>query len=198
MNTISRDSFSIILENLQCKDIDNLKLANKQISVDVHELSIVYRKNQIKEIWGNEIFQIIYNSIDLHKEENHQKFLNKEDIDSIQNVIEMFYKDFVFNNSKITSKLFVEIYSLYFSLCVKDNSNKNILYNHRKKCILKMFKKEEITIDNHKIKMLFGVSSYINRFHDIFGRRMSYAEFITEISDCESDTDSEISYFGIN
>tara|TARA_B110000285_G_C15109173_1_gene609971 strand:- start:1001 stop:1552 length:552 start_codon:yes stop_codon:yes gene_type:complete len=180
MNKISRDSFSIILESLQCDDIDNLKQVNKQIADDVHDLSMIYKKNQIKELWGNEIFQIIYNSINLHKPENLNLFLEKENMDTIVNVIEIFYKDFITNKTKITTKLFIEVYSLFFSLCVKDQNNKDILFEHRKQCILKMFKKEDIVSENAKLKSLFGVSSYINRYHDILGRRITYREFINE------------------
>ena len=182
MNKISRDCFSIILENLQCKDIDNLKKTNKQINIDVQQLSLIYKKNQIKEIWGNEIFQIIYNSINLHKQENYNIFL-KKDMRIVKNVIEMFYKDLIFNNSLMKSKKFVDIYSLYFSLCIRDQNNKDVLFAHRKECILKMFKKEDIVFDNPKLKTLFDVSAYINRFHDFLGRRILYKEFISELSE---------------
>lgn len=183
MNNISKDSFSIILQNLKCNDIDNLKLVNKQIYQDCKDLSMIYKNNKIRELWGKEIFKIIYNSINLHKSENYKKFLNQNKLETIKNVLEMFYHDFIFNNSKLTSGKFIEIYSLYFNQTVQNHNNKDILYEHRKECLLKMFKKDEIVAENTKIKLLFGVSSYINRYHSFMGRRITYEEFIEEIQE---------------
>ena len=185
MNNISKDSFSIILQNLKCKDIDSLQLLNKQIHTDCRDLSMIYKKNNIKEIWGDEIFQIIYDGTNLHNENIYQSFLVKENLKTIENILEMFYKDFIYNKSQqLTSRKFIEIYSLYFNACIIRNckNNKDILFEHRKKCILKMFKKEEIHIENKSIKLLFNVSSYINRYHDILGRRISFKEFIADFN----------------
>jgi len=44
-------------------------------------------------------------------------------------------------------------------------------------------KKDEIVAENQKIKLLFGVSSYINRFHGFLGRRIVYGEFILEMQE---------------
>lgn len=181
MNNISTDCFSIILQNLKCQDIDNLKCSNKQIHYDCKELSIIYKNTKIQEIWGKEIFKIIYNTTNLHQKDNYELFLNKNKINTIKKVLEMFYYDFIFNDSTLTSKKFIEIYSLYFNQSVKNHNNKDILYEHRKECLLKMFKKDEIVAENRKIKLLFGVSSYINRFHIILGRRVTYDEFISDL-----------------
>ena len=182
MNNISKDSFSIILQNLKCKDIDNLKIINKQVNKDCKDLSIIYKKNKIQQIWGKEIFKIIYDNTNLHKQENFEKFLNRNKLKTIKDVLEMFYYDFIFNDSPhLTSGKFIEIYSLYFTQAVKNHRNKDILYKHRKKCLLKMFKKDEIVAENDKIKLLFGVSSYINRYHGFLGRRVTYQEFILEM-----------------
>ena len=72
MNNISKDSFSVILQNLKCNEIDNLQLLNKQIHNDCKNLSMIYKNNKIKEIWGKEIFKIIYNATNLHKQENYE------------------------------------------------------------------------------------------------------------------------------
>jgi len=181
MNNISRDAFSIILENLQCKDIDNLKIINKQMFKDTTQLSMIYKKNNIKENWGEEIFKIIYNSTNLHIEENYNVFSDNQNMESIKNVIEMFYKEVIFNNYKLTTKIFIEVYSLYFSQSVMNNEKKKILFDHRKKCILKMINLDDINENNTSIKLLFGVSSYINRFHDILGRRITFNEFIIDL-----------------
>jgi hypothetical protein len=183
MNEISKDSFSVILQNLKCKDIDNLKILNKQIYQDCKDLSMIYKNNKIQEIWGKEIFKIIYDSTNLHKQEIYESFLNNNKLETIKNVLEMFYHDFIFNDSQLTSRKFIEIYSLYFTQAVKNNNNKEILYEHRKECLLKMFKKDEIVAENEKIKLLFGVSSYINRYHGFLGRRVTYEEFILEMQE---------------
>ena len=182
MNNISKDSFSIILQNLKCTEIDNLKITNKQIYQDCKDLSMIYKNNKIQEIWGKEIFKIIYDSTNLHNQEIYESFLNNNKLETITNVLEMFYHDFIFNDSQLlTSRKFIEIYSLYFTQSCLNHRNKDILYEHRKKCILKMFKKDEIVVENQKIKLLFGVSSYINRFHGFLGRRLTYGEFILEM-----------------
>jgi len=181
MDKISRDCFSIILESLQCNDIDNLKNVSQQINNDVNDLSMIYKKNKIKKLWGNEIFKIIYNSINLHKTENINMFLDNENMDSIKNVIEIFYKDLIFNQTRISAKLFIDIYSLFFNICIKNHYNKDVLYEHRKQCILKMFKIEDVVFENPKIKALFDVTSYINRFHILLGRRITYGEFINDL-----------------
>jgi len=183
MNNISKDSFSIILQHLKCKDIDNLKAINKQKYQDCKDLSMIYKNNKIKEIWGKEIFKIIYDATNLHKQEIYESFLNNNNLKTIKNVLEMFYYDFIFNDSQLTSRKFIEIYSLYFTQAVKNNNNKEILYEHRKECLLKMFKKDEIVAENEKMKLLFGVSSYINRFHGFLGRRVTYEEFISEMQE---------------
>ena len=183
MNNISKDSFSIILQNLKCTEIDNLKTINKQIHQDCKDLSMIYKNNKIQEIWGKEIFKIIYDATNLHKQEIYESFLNYNKLETIKNVLEMFYHDFIFNDSKLTTRKFIEIYSLYFTQAVKNHQNKDILYEHRKECLLKMFKKDEIVAENQKIKLLFGVSSYINRFHGFLGRRIVYGEFILEMQE---------------
>jgi hypothetical protein len=183
MNNISKDTFSVILQNLQCNDIDHLQLVNKQIHKDSRSLSMIYRKNKIKEIWGLEIFKIIYDGSNLHNKKTYKSFLNKNETKTIEKVLEMFYKDFIFNDSNLTTRKFIEIYSLYFNQCINDQNNKDKLFQHRKKCILKMFKKEDITTENKTIKLLFGVSSYINRYHDLLGRRITFKEFIADLNE---------------
>ena len=183
MNNISKDTFSVILQNLQCNDIDHLQLVNKQIHKDSRSLSMIYRKNKIKEIWGLEIFKIIYDGSNLHNKKTYKSFLNKNETKTIEKVLEMFYKDFIFNDSNLTTRKFIEIYSLYFNQCINDQNNKDKLFQHRKECILKMFKKEDITTENKTIKLLFGVSSYINRYHDLLGRRITFKEFIVDLNE---------------
>tara|TARA_B110001454_G_C12698856_1_gene425691 strand:- start:20 stop:574 length:555 start_codon:yes stop_codon:yes gene_type:complete len=181
MNNISKDCFSIILQNLKCQDIDILKCSNKQISNDCKELSIIYKNTKIQEIWGKEIFKIIYNTINLNKKENYEIFLKKNNLNTIKKVLELFYYDIIFNDSILTSRKFIEIYNIYFNYCVKTGSIRDALYNHRNECISKMLKKEEICMENKSLKKIFNVSIYINRYHIILGRRIRYDEFISDL-----------------
>jgi|TARA_B100001971_G_scaffold154481_1_gene143811 hypothetical protein len=181
MNNISTDCFSIILQNLKCQDIDNLKCSSKQINNDCKELSIIYKNTKIQEIWGKEIFKIIYNTTNLHQKENYEIFLNNNKLNTIKKVLELFYYDIIFNDSTLTSRKFIEIYNIFFNHSVKINSFKDFLYEHRSECLLKMLKKEEIHMENESLKKIFNVSTYINRYHGILGRRIRYDEFILDL-----------------
>ena len=182
------DTNSIVISFLSVRDINSLRLVNKDYNKDVQKYKHIYIENKLKVLWGNSIVdKLLISNEEKYKTNIIQLYDNYKykNFDSYKAILHLYY-DYIFAGNKFNINMYSYIYEIHYNCRILD---KDFLSCHidtvktiRLIYIKKYFKLTEINEKNHILRTVLNISKHIDtNYIDDYDRqtvldniRMSY------------------------